>query len=66
MSLGICDEIIPEAAGGAHRNAALTAAKLRAALKKHLRELTEMSTAELLDKRYQKFRTMGAFVESTG
>ncbi|MBA3458277.1 MAG: acetyl-CoA carboxylase carboxyltransferase subunit alpha [Deltaproteobacteria bacterium] len=66
MSLGICDEIIPEAAGGAHRNAALTAAKLRASIKKHLRELTEMSTTELLDKRYQKFRTMGAFVESTG
>jgi len=66
MSLGICDEIIPEAAGGAHRNAALTAAKLRASLKKHLRELTEMSTTELLDKRYQKFRTMGAFVETTG
>src|SRR5689334_16841750 len=66
MSLGICDEIIPEAAGGAHRNAALTAAKLRAAIKKHLRELTEMSTTELLEKRYQKFRTMGAFVETTG
>ena len=66
VSLGICDEIIPEAAGGAHRNAALTAGKLRASIKKHLRELTEMSTTELLEKRYQKFRTMGAFVESTG
>jgi len=66
VSLGICDEIIPEAAGGAHRNAAQTAAKLRASIKKHLRELTEMSTTELLEKRYQKFRTMGAFVEATG
>ncbi|MDB4963411.1 MAG: acetyl-CoA carboxylase, carboxyl transferase, alpha subunit [Myxococcales bacterium] len=66
VSLGICDEIIPEAAGGAHRNAAVTAAKLRASIKKHLRELTEMSTTELLEKRYQKFRTMGAYVESTG
>ena len=65
VSLGICDEIIPEAAGGAHRNAALTAAKLRASIKKHLRELTEMSTTELLEKRYQKFRTMGAFIENT-
>jgi acetyl-CoA carboxylase carboxyl transferase subunit alpha len=66
VSLGICDEIIPEAAGGAHRNAALTAAKLRASIKKHLRELTEMSSTELLEKRYQKFRAMGSFVESTG
>ncbi|HEY6917615.1 MAG TPA: acetyl-CoA carboxylase carboxyltransferase subunit alpha, partial [Tabrizicola sp.] len=36
--LGICDEIIPEAPGGAHRNAAVTAAKLRATIKKHLKE----------------------------
>jgi acetyl-CoA carboxylase carboxyl transferase subunit alpha len=66
LRLGVCDEIIPEAAGGAHRNAPVTAARLRAAIKKHLRELTAMSTTELLERRYQKFRTMGAFVESTG
>ncbi len=63
MSLGICDEIIPEAAGGAHRNAAQTAAKLRASIKKHLRELTAMSTTELVERRYQKFRAMGAFID---
>src|SRR5688500_1368393 len=66
LQLGICDEVIPEAAGGAHRNAPMTAAKLRTAIKKHLRELTEMSTTELLERRYQKFRTMGAFVEQHG
>jgi acetyl-CoA carboxylase carboxyl transferase subunit alpha len=66
VGLGICDEIIPEADGGAHRNAPLTANKLRAALKRHLRELTELSTTELIERRYQKFRTMGAFVESPG
>ncbi|MDQ3300634.1 MAG: acetyl-CoA carboxylase carboxyltransferase subunit alpha [Myxococcota bacterium] len=63
VQLGICDEIIPEAAGGAHRNAAVTASKLRASLKNHLRELTELPTAELIERRYQKFRKMGAFVE---
>jgi acetyl-CoA carboxylase carboxyl transferase subunit alpha len=63
VHLGICDQIIPEAAGGAHRNPAVTAAKLRSALKQHLRELVEMPTAELIEKRYQKFRKMGAFVE---
>ncbi len=66
LQLGVCDEIIPESAGGAHRNAAVTASRLRTALKKHLRELTQMSTTEMLERRYQKFRTMGAFVESTG
>jgi acetyl-CoA carboxylase carboxyl transferase subunit alpha len=61
--LGICDEIIPEAPGGAHRNAAVTAAKLRRALKQHLRELVDLPTNELVERRYQKFRKMGAFVE---
>ncbi|MBS1122976.1 MAG: acetyl-CoA carboxylase, carboxyl transferase, alpha subunit [Deltaproteobacteria bacterium] len=61
--LGICDEIIPEAAGGAHRNAAVTAAKLRTSLKQHLRELVDLPPAELVERRYQKFRKMGAFVE---
>jgi acetyl-CoA carboxylase carboxyl transferase subunit alpha len=63
VNLGICDEIIPEAPGGAHRNAAVTAAKLRQALKTHLRELVDLPTQELIERRYQKFRKMGAFVE---
>src|SRR5215467_4358460 len=63
LELGVCDEIIPEAPGGAHRNAAQTAAKLRAALKRHLHELVELTPAELIERRYQKFRKLGAFVE---
>ena len=63
VQLGVCDEIIPEALGGAHRNAPLTASRLRTAMKKHLRELVELPTAELVERRYQKFRRMGAFVE---
>ncbi len=61
--LGICDEIVPESAGGAHRNAAVTASKLRTALKTHLRALCELPTDQLVEQRYQKFRKMGAFVE---
>jgi len=63
VQLGICDEIIPEAAGGAHRDPPVTASRLRAALKKHLRELAELSPAELIERRYQKFRKMGSFIE---
>src|SRR4051812_1232865 len=63
VELGICDEIIQEAPGGAHRNAPLTANKLRAAIKRHLQELVELPTAELVERRYQKFRKLGAFVE---
>jgi acetyl-CoA carboxylase carboxyl transferase subunit alpha len=35
VQLGICDEIIPEAAGGAHREPAVTASNVRTALKRH-------------------------------
>jgi acetyl-CoA carboxylase carboxyl transferase subunit alpha len=64
VGLGICDEIVPEAPGGAHRDAALTAAKLRVTLKRHLKDLTAMSRQDLVDGRYKKFRAMGAFVEN--
>lgn len=65
IELGICDEIVPEAPGGAHRDVAVTAAKVRAAVKKHLRELQTMSGAELVQRRYEKFRKMGSFIESS-
>jgi acetyl-CoA carboxylase carboxyl transferase subunit alpha len=65
LSLGICDEIIPEAAGGAHRNPAATASRLRASIKKHLKELVALPPAELVERRYQKFRKMGVFDEGS-
>ncbi len=66
VRLGICDELIPEAAGGAHRDAAVTAARLRTVIKRHLKELCAVPRHELLERRYQKFRAMGAFVENAG
>ena len=38
--------------------------KLRVALKRHLKELVALPTAELLEQRYHKFRKLGAFVET--
>ena len=64
VQLGVCDEIIAEAPGGAHRDAAVTAAKMRSAIKRHLKELVDLSSSELVERRYQKFRRMGAFVEA--
>jgi len=57
--LGICDEIVKEGPGGAHRDLAATAENLRAALKRHLDDLCALDPAELLAKRYDKFRAMG-------
>ena len=63
LSLGVVDEIVSEPLGGAHRNVDLTAKTVKAALKKHLDELEKLSIPKLLDKRYEKFRAMGQFIE---
>jgi acetyl-CoA carboxylase carboxyl transferase subunit alpha len=62
--LGIVDEVIPEAPGGAHRDHDLTARHLSEALRRHLAELLPMGPEGLRADRYAKFRHMGAFVES--
>ena len=62
--LGIVDEIVPEALGGAHRDHAVTARNLGDVLRRHLGELLLLSPQKLQDGRYEKFRRMGAFVES--
>jgi acetyl-CoA carboxylase carboxyl transferase subunit alpha len=64
VGLGVVDEIIPEADGGAHRDPAITASNLRTAVKRHLKELCQLPPAELVEKRYRKFRAMGAYTDS--
>jgi acetyl-CoA carboxylase carboxyl transferase subunit alpha len=57
--LGICDEIVPEATGGAHRGLATTAAAVREALTRHLGELDALVTEARLELRYAKYRRIG-------
>jgi len=64
--LGIIDDIIPEPLGGAHRDHRETANTLKAYLFRYLRELRGLTTEELLEQRYQKFRRMGVFDEAPG
>ncbi len=64
LRLGVIDEIVPEAPGGAHRDHDLTARNLGDALRRNLAELLLQSPQKLRDDRYQKFRGIGAFVES--
>jgi len=63
QELGVCDEVIPECAGGAHRNHADAAERLRASLSRHLDELSELHPDEVVKQRYEKFRRMGSFIE---
>jgi len=62
LELGVIDEIIPEPLGGAHRNVDLTAKNMKAAILKHLEELSSVSGEELAAERYEKFRNMGKFI----
>ena len=66
LRLGVIDDIVPEAPGGAHRDFDLTARNLAAAIRRHLGELTALSPQELKDQRYRKYRRMGAFIETGG
>lgn len=63
LKLGVIDEIVKEPLGGAHKNHDEAALLLREALKRHLKELELLSSEELIEQRYQKFRAMGIFEE---
>jgi acetyl-CoA carboxylase carboxyl transferase subunit alpha len=60
---GIVDEIIPEPLGGAHRDPAEVAAHLKTALLKFIKKACALSTRDLLDARYKKYRDIGEFIE---
>jgi len=63
LRLEVVDEIISEPEGGAHRNYDSAAANLGEALSRSLQRLLQIPVAELLEKRYQKFRRLGVFSE---
>jgi len=62
LKLGIVDEVIPEPMGGAHRDSVEMARILKEFLVKNLDKMCSLSGEEILNKRYEKFRRMGAFV----
>ncbi len=66
LRLGVIDEIIPEAPGGAHRDFDLTARNLAGAIRRNLEGLMSLSSRDLKNQRYDKYRRMGVFVEASG
>ncbi|WP_224240946.1 acetyl-CoA carboxylase carboxyltransferase subunit alpha [Hyalangium gracile] len=61
LGLKVIDEVVPEPAGGAHRDPPKTAENLGKVLRKHLSELAELTPDELVKDRYDKFRALGMF-----
>src|ERR1044072_2528061 len=63
LKLEVVDRIISEPEGGAHRDYDSTAANLGEALRRNLERISQIPVAELLERRYQKFRRLGVFSE---
>jgi acetyl-coA carboxylase, carboxyl transferase, alpha subunit len=61
--LGVCDAIIEEADGAAHKNVEGTAENIKRYLEDTLAKLETKSIDDLLRERYEKYRAIGMFEE---
>ncbi|WP_368186423.1 acetyl-CoA carboxylase carboxyltransferase subunit alpha [Aestuariibius sp. HNIBRBA575] len=58
--LGVCDQIIPEPKGGAHRDPAATMASVGETISALIAEMSEKSGAKIRDERRKKFLDIGS------
>jgi acetyl-CoA carboxylase carboxyl transferase subunit alpha len=63
LTLGVVDEIIPEPPGGAHTDPEASCRRVGDVIQRALDDLLRMSTKELIARRYEKFRNLGAYDE---
>ncbi len=63
---GVVDRIIPEPAGGAHRDHKTAADTVKAALGEALASVRSLPVRQLLDRRYAKFREIGRIKRKAG
>lgn len=59
LSLNVIDNVIAESLGGAHKDVDFTADNIKKYLLNELKSLMKLDKVELLDKRYDKFRSIG-------
>jgi acetyl-CoA carboxylase carboxyl transferase subunit alpha len=64
LRLGIADEIVAEVPGGAHLDTPTAIQHVREVIQRHLDELLALSVDELRQRRYDKYRSIGAFQEA--
>jgi acetyl-CoA carboxylase carboxyl transferase subunit alpha len=65
MKLGVIDSVVPEPLGGAHRDPHTAAHALETYLSKTLRDLKRTKVDNLLERRYEKFRQLGEYIETS-
>jgi acetyl-CoA carboxylase alpha subunit len=66
LQLGVVDEVIAEPPEGAHTDPAETARRLRSAIVRELDRLAAIPIDLLVDARYRRYRSLGAFTELPG
>ncbi|ASM77969.1 Acetyl-CoA carboxylase [Vitreoscilla filiformis] len=64
-ALGLVDKIINEPVGGAHRDTKQMAAQLKRGLVDALRQVADLSTDDLLNRRYERLKSYGRFTDTT-
>ena len=60
---GITDEIIPEPTGGAHRDPDAVAELIKSTISSALKELQALDSEKLVERRYERLRKIGRFME---
>lgn len=63
--LGVIDAVVPEPLGGAHRDPRTAAHNLEQYICKALRDLKRCKIENLLERRYDKFRNQGIYIEQS-
>ena len=64
-ALGLVDKIVNEPVGGGHRDIKQMAAFLKRALNDSLRQVSDLGTKELLQRRYERLQSYGRFADTT-
>ena len=62
-SLGLIDKVINEPVGGAHRDHRAMAQSLKRALQDSLRQVSDLSPSELLERRFERLMSYGKYKE---
>lgn len=63
-ALGLVDKIVTEPVGGAHRDPKQMAAYLKRALNDALRQVSDLDTAQLLKRRYERIQSYGRYSDT--
>ncbi len=63
-ALGLIDKIVNEPVGGAHRDSKLMASQLKRGLNDAWRQVADLKTKELLDRRYDRLQSYGRYTDT--